>query len=252
MKISKEYCGILDPECVGGGIIKKSILACEIDGIQTTYIQLPEESSLILHPEPGTISVFLMLIGKGNIRHNNLSFAIDEVSLFAPVTGTDITILSGRGLLGLLEIRITLTESDIRAILEKKDLFPYFMPYSKCRKYRESIKSEKTISRMILPENIVPRFCVGSVETTGPDNVSTHSHPMLEQFFFGLPGNQCTVHADGEDSQFVGNFLLHIPLGSEHAVSVETGNQLHYIWMDLFRSLEDMEYMQTTHIMEDQ
>jgi len=98
----------------------------------------------------------------------------------------------------------------------------------------------------------VPRLCIGSVETSGPDEVATHTHPMLDQLFFGLPGNDCMVMADNAESRFLENDLLHIPLGSMHGVSVEAGKHLHYIWIDLFHSEEEMGYMKDTHIIIDE
>ena len=105
---------------------------------------------------------------------------------------------------------------------------------------------------MILPENIVPRLCIGSVETSGPDEVGAHTHPMLEQLFYGLKMNNCIVRADGIEAAFKENTLLHIPLGSRHGVVVEEGKILNYIWMDLFRSQEDMGYIRDNHIMKDE
>ena len=101
---------------------------------------------------------------------------------------------------------------------------------------------------MILNEDIVPRLCMGSVETSGPDEVAAHIHPMLDQLFFGLSGNDCMVMAGTAESRFLENDLLHIPLGSRHGVSVETGKYLNYIWIDLFHTQEEMGYMKDTHI----
>jgi hypothetical protein len=60
---------------------------------------------------------------------------------------------------------------------------------------------------------------------------------MLEQYFLGLPGCNATVIADGENSKLLSWTLLHIPLGLTYGVTVEDGNELHYIWIDLFRDL---------------
>jgi hypothetical protein len=128
---------------------------------------------------------------------------------------------------------------------------PYFTTWSKCKKYKEAIKSAKTINRMLLPENIVPRFCLGSVETAGPDKVGTHAHPMLEQLFFGLKMNDCIVTADEEKTSFRENDLLHIPLGSEHGVLVNNGKKLCYIWIDFFHNREGMQYIAENHSIEE-
>jgi hypothetical protein len=161
------------------------------------------------------------------------------------------SIKAGNGSLGLLEITIMLNEKEFDSVRLQTGKLPYFVDYTKCAEYKESIKSPKTTSRTILPENIIPRFCLGSVETTGPDTVGAHAHPMLEQLFFGLPHNDCVVKADEAVTTFKENTLLHIPLGSTHGVTVEEGRILYYIWMDLFRSQDDMSYIRENHITKD-
>ena len=100
---------------------------------------------------------------------------------------------------------------------------------------------------MILPEDIVPRVCIGTVETTGPDEVASHTHPMLEQLFLGLKGNEVRVSADSEITGFRENDLLHIPLGSDHGVKVAEGKALHYLWVDIFSDRSALDYMRDNH-----
>jgi hypothetical protein len=124
---------------------------------------------------------------------------------------------------------------------------PFFVRYSECEAYAEAIKSSRTVSRTIVPADRVPRFCMGSVEAVGPDEVGAHAHPMLEQLFFGLPGNSCAVTADEAVETLEARALLHVPLGSRHGVRVGGGHRMHYIWMDFFRRDEDMAYLQEQH-----
>jgi hypothetical protein len=70
---------------------------------------------------------------------------------------------------------------------------------------------------------------------------------MLEQLFMGLRPNHCFVHADGDECLFTEDMLLHVPLGSSHGVRVDEGHDLHYVWIDLFRSAADMAYISEAH-----
>ena len=181
-----------------------------------------------------------------------MSFPADEFALFIPGLHREFSIAAGKEKLSYLEIAMSLAPHDLETLDKQQDRWPYYIAYSECKKYNESIKSEKTISRMILPEDIVPRLCIGSVETSGPDEVAAHTHPMLEQLFFGLPGNDCIVTADDVETRFLGNDLLHIPLGSMHGASVKADKDLHYIWIDLFHSHVDMDYIKNTHLIIDE
>ena len=145
-----------------------------------------------------------------------------------------------------------LAAEDLLWLDEREDKFPYFVRYAECRQYVDDTKSGETVSRIILHEDIVPRLCIGSVQTSGPDEVGAHTHPMLEQLFFGLAGNDVLVMADSAEVRFLEKDLLHIPLGSSHGAKVEAGKELHYVWIDIFHSLEDLDYIKDNHIMKDE
>jgi quercetin dioxygenase-like cupin family protein len=142
----------------------------------------------------------------------------------------------------------------VQVIKNKIDNFDtlYIKALADCPTYKEDIKSDKTLNRMILPEGLVPRFAMGSVETEGPDEVGEHDHPMLDQIFFGLKGCKCSCFANGEETVLTENMMLHIPLASKHYVSVAEGDKLAYIWMDFFLTLEGEKYMGEQHQVEEE
>ena len=128
-----------------------------------------------------------------------------------------------------------------------KTAVPYALRYDDAVKYREDCKSEKTVSRMLLPEGIIPRLAIGSVQTTGPDRVERHEHPFCDQLFFSLPENDMTVEMDNVDFAMSGNTLLHIPLASSHGVAVHERGIAHYIWMDFVIDPRGIEYLHSAH-----
>ncbi len=127
----------------------------------------------------------------------------------------------------------------------------YIKAIKDCPMYTEDIKSAKTINRMLLAEGMVPRFCMGTVTTEGPDQVGAHKHPMLDQLFFGLDSCECRVFADGSEAVLKENMLLHIPLASTHHTVVDAGKKMNYLWMDFFKTLEGQRYMNEQHHMVD-
>ena len=86
---------------------------------------------------------------------------------------------------------------------------------------------------------------MGTVQTIGPDAVGTHEHPMLDQLFLGLAGNDVIVHADDQQVEFKEFALLHIPIGSSHWVTVEEGKNMYYQWMDFFLTKKGEEWLKT-------
>ena len=175
---------------------------------------------------------------------DGVAFAFAEVAaFFAPGDGS-IVIKATSTPLEYLEILIDLQEPEAPLLLPRG---PFFIRYSHCEAYSEAIKSAKTVSRTIVPANTIPRFCMGSVEAMGPDEVAAHSHTMLEQLFLGLPENACVVTANDAETVLGERALLHIPLGSRHGVRVGGGRRMHYVWMDFFRNEEDLAYIQEQH-----
>jgi len=252
MKIKSASCEIAGAGDFDRGIARILLLPGEIIGIKTFWAELHGGIANNYLPEENEQRILLFTEGTGSIVQDGVNFAIDELALFVPDIHRDFIISSGKKNLYYLEIKVHLAAEDLLWLGEREDKFPYFIPYTESRQYVDDIKSEKTASRIILPEDIVPRLCIGSVQTSGPDEVEAHTHPMLEQLFFGLAGNDVIVLADSAEARFMEKDLLHIPLGSSHGVKVEAGKKLHYVWIDIFHSLEDIDYIKDNHIMKDE
>jgi hypothetical protein len=194
--------------------------------------------------------VLLPMNGKGRLSTvQGIINLVPESIVRVPFNRTYVFDVARGCQLHVLRIRKLLNEKDKKDIIrqEKYHTKLYAPLFSDCPAYKEAIKSPKTLNRMLLPENYVPRFCMGSVETTGPDTVGAHEHPMLDQIFFGLKKCRGTLHANEAQAPIVENGLLHIPLGSRHGASVKKGNRLYYIWMDFFLTLEGQSYMSEKH-----
>lgn len=248
MKIHKESCTAGNTGSFQEGITRKSLLPDVVNSVTTLFYGLQERKFIEFFPDKDRLSVFLFTSGRGIMKLNGHELMIDEVALFVPGPRDVALIISKAGGLGVLQIQLELSLKDHAFLEKKQNKLPYFITYSCCKRYREVIKSKKTINRTLLPDHVVPRLCIGSVETTGPDQIEPHSHPELEQFFFGLDSNHCRVTADTAISGFRENDFLHIPSGSVHGVTVEAGHKLHYVWIDIFRNLEDMSYIKDHHL----
>jgi hypothetical protein len=190
--------------------------------------------------------VWLFIGGPAVIHARSLDYKLtDETIARAPLGwGWSIEVEAGQTLRAI-RIRKELSVED-RGELAKfaeNNAAPWIRRFLDCPSYTEAIKSPKTVSRTLLPENFVPRMAIGTVETTGPDRVGRHQHPMLEQYFIGLQGNDATVSADAVNSQFPEFSILHIPLGSMHGTEVAAGKRLYYVWLDFFTTKEGQEWL---------
>jgi quercetin dioxygenase-like cupin family protein len=201
------------------------------------------------HSEPAHATqavVWLVLEGKGTLRARNQSYAISGETIARAPQGWPWRIEAAPDQpLHLLRVKRDLTPADLEDMRKYPELqaVPWVKSFLDCLPYKEAIKSPKTTSRTLLPENHVARMALGTVETTGPDEVGAHSHPMLEQLFLGLRGNDITVTADASQANLTGFDILHIPLGSHHGARVAAGRKLHYVWMDFFMDKSGQEWL---------
>jgi quercetin dioxygenase-like cupin family protein len=224
----------------------RDVLPGEIPGIRSTMISLAPG---IVHHEPSSTEedrVVLVLSGRGEITADGKRHPVaGETVVHFPVGWSmDVKANDPEGL-DLLVLRLTLTPVDREDLAAHADLnrVAYIKAFEECEAYTEAIKSPKTVSRTLLPKDIVPRMAVGTVETTGPDKVSPHRHPMLEQYFLGLEGNDIIVQSDSVRTSLKANELFHIPQGSNHGAEVAEGRKLYYVWMDFFQDRKGLEWL---------
>jgi len=255
MKINSEILSTIVLEGKPDGYVNTGkMMANEIDEVYPEYIIAKGPYKKQISATTDYYDVLLSLSGEASLKvGDTLHIMKGNYIVKIPFnTAYELKVEQGDEFYCLL-IRKGLDEKDLLEIEKELDMHEnlYFKAFSECPVYTEEIKSAKTLNRMILPERLVPRFCIGTVETTGPDEVGAHQHPMLEQLFLGLPECNCKVKADESSLLLTENMILHIPLGSMHSVSVKEGEKLSYVWLDFFKTIEGQDYISEQHQMDE-
>ncbi len=233
-----------------GYVSVRHVLSNEIEGLITGIFSVKGSHCVQELPQLYTYDVLVILKGDVVFGSEGEKYRLNTKYIIRPAYNKPYCIQVEEGSEAhFIRFRKTLKEEDLQDIRDHADCHQsvFLRAFSDCPVYSEAIKSSKTINRMILQEGLVPRFCMGSVYTEGPDRVAEHDHPMLDQLFFGLEACKCTCYAAGESIIMTENMLLHIPLGSKHSVSVAGGDILSYIWCDFFLSPEGQKYMKEQH-----
>lgn len=232
-----------------GEVRKERLLFGEVAGVEVEHVSLAGPISQSESLAEGYDSIFLFVKGRGSLRAGGKIHYIEPETIALPFSFANMTIEVAEGnTLHFVCIRKQLTAQDLQDMKKFSSRIPdgiYFKKFSDCQAYTEAIKSPKTVSRTVLAKDYVPRVAMGTVETTGPDEVGAHEHPMLDQLFLGLADNDSTVHADDAQVHFSPFSILHIPLGSRHWVEVEDGHRMYYMWMDFFLTKEGEEWLKT-------
>ncbi len=233
----------------GEQIFMEELLPGEIADTKIEHIAYTGPTLQNLQLSDANVDMFLFMKGKGTLKADTTSFNLVPESIAIPMAQKSITIEVPEGEeLHFVKFTKKLSEQDMLDMKEfpeenKYDIF--FTEFDDCESYTEKIKSPNTVSRTVLPEDIIPRVALGTVEAPGPDEVGAHMHPMLDQLFLGLTNNDVTVHADGASAAFKEYSLLHIPIGSSHWVSVDDNKTMYYLWMDFFLTKEGQEWLKT-------
>ena len=231
------------------------LLPDEIKGARVLSFKIPRGESAVFGPDRASPNgaaarIFVLVGGKGQLRAAGRSHALAERAIFAPDPAGDFSILALEESL-VLEIQWAVEEGESSFMEAFALRAPYIQQYSASPLYNETTKSKKTRSRSLLLQRILPRICIGSVETEGPDRVGVHAHPRIEQLFYTFPENEMDLLVDGERHHIGGDILLHIPVGSEHGAEVAPGKKLHYIWIDFVIDDEGLRYLDEAHELHD-
>ncbi|ANY84058.1 hypothetical protein BB934_38010 (plasmid) [Microvirga ossetica] len=224
----------------------RTLLEGEIQGATVVHHSLLEGAALTSIADLHVLRVFFLISGDASFSHGAAKLRFSERMCLVPDPREGL-LIAVDDRCELLEIRWQLANGEVEGLLPSVGSFPYVQIYSDCDQYRDYFKSEKTISRTIIPPHLLPRFCMGSVESIGPDRIEPHAHPMLDQLFFSLAENDIILLIDGERHRMKGNTLLHIPLGSDHGVDVPPGHRMHYLWLDFFSETKGMDYIVDVH-----
>ena len=219
----------------------------EIPGARPVHHTIPAGQTLKFAGNCGYYHILILIQGKASFTTADRTDVYDTRLTYVPASDADLTIVAETDV-QILEIQWDIFPEDSEMLAEYRTEFPVRVPYQDSIQYVDRNKSPKTISRMMIPQRVIPRFSLGSVESYGYDLVKPHSHPMLDQFFFSFPENDMDVLIDGEHIPMGGNMILHIPLGSDHGVKVDGNRHLHYMWIDVMPDQEKgLERLNRTH-----
>ena len=187
--------------------------------------------TLTIPANVGCYHICVLVAGDADFQTDGKTYKFNERVTFVPAPDKEL-VITAHANVNIVEVQWDCEEGDSKLIKEYNTVFPVAQTYKDAIQYTDPNKSEKTISRMMIPHKVIPRFAIGSVETYGYDYVNEHAHPMLDQFFFSIPENDMNVLIDGEKIPMKGNQVFHIPLGSNHGVDIPEGKHCHYMWID--------------------
>ncbi|MGM9682345.1 MAG: AraC family ligand binding domain-containing protein [Eubacteriales bacterium] len=204
----------------------------DISGLHPRAYMIPAGNSVEFPAECGYYHIIVKTLGQAVFTTDGKDYSCEERLSFVPAPDKSLTVRAVTDTF-MMEFRFDTKPEDAEDLKNFGTEFPVFVPYQQSIQYLDPHKSQKTISRMMIPHKIIPRFTMGSVESFGYDIVNPHAHPMLDQLFYSFPENKMDLLIDGERYPMGSNEIMHIPLGSNHGVEVTGEDHLHYMWIDV-------------------
>ncbi len=214
-----------------------SMLDGVIPGATVYYHNMLAGEQVQFMADTSFIRIFFLCVGAVTFQSEGQEYAYDEKAVFANKPEKTVEILANSNA-QVVEIRWEMNADDLQELAETEFDFPITEKYVDAPQYRDPFKSEKTISRAIVKQRVIPRFAMGSVETHGDDLIGQHEHPLLDQFFWSFSENDCDLLIDDLVYPMYGDTFLYIPLGSNHGVKTAGKQIAHYIWLDFIQDPE--------------
>ncbi|MFA9390989.1 MAG: hypothetical protein ACERKD_14365 [Prolixibacteraceae bacterium] len=234
----------------GTTVLTEELLVGEIAETNIKHIAYAGPADHTITLSDDYVTMFMFVSGKGTLYADTLTYQLVPESMAIPmieIKSVQLKVPAGEEL-HFIQFTKKLSEQDLEDLKnfpEENKYNLYFTRFEDCEPYTEKIKSPNTVSRTVLPADIIPRVALGTVEAPGPDEVGAHSHAMLDQLFLGLSKNDVVVHADNASATFKEFALLHIPIGASHWVRVGENKKMYYLWMDFFLTKEGQEWLKT-------
>lgn len=191
--------------------------------------------------------ILFLIEGAASVSTASGTYFMDEKGMFVDESGLDVEICSGVGA-RFFEIEKHMTDTDLETKKKYTSTFPILQIYSKCEQYTDFSKTPKTINRIVLEQENIPRFAMGSVESVGEDHVTPNAHPEIDQFFFTFPENDTELIINDETMNLLGDTLLHIPLGADHGTNLAEDKKMHYLWIDCLVDEKYAEILKEDHV----
>ncbi|HCT90424.1 MAG TPA: hypothetical protein DF613_03425 [Lachnospiraceae bacterium] len=223
-----------------------SLLDGEIPGAEVFHHSLKKGEVLFLGEQPEKLRTLLVIDGAIALKDAEAGSILGEKCTYVAKIG-EVVRADCLSDTHILEILWQLDEAELNSLFQGGTQLPMIQEYKKCSQYREEFKTKKSISRAMIDHHALPGFCMGSNESYGPDLVGKHAHPLLDQFFFSFEENDVDLLIDDMVQPYKGNTLIHIPLGSDHGVSISGGKKMHYVWIDFMVGAGAVSYLDDVH-----
>ena len=227
-------------EIMENGVLRAEMLAGMVDGVHTYKCRVKAGDVLELEIFSGCTQLFYFTYGEGFIVTRKEAYNVKEPSLFLPDIDNGHNELHAVTDMEFLHFVSLMLPEDVERFNKWHITMPRFCPVSQCIQYRECFRPESIKAYSILDTDFLTRMTMGAIIGTGPNKAEPHSHENLYQWYYGMPGTKFIYKAAGEEIELCEGDMAFIPTDIEHAISVEKGECVNYVWFEIELTKDEM------------
>lgn len=217
---------------LGNGISRAEMLPGMVEGVNTYKCVVKAGTVVELETFGDRTQIYYFTKGQGFVVTDNKAFNIDEPAIFIPNMDLEKNVLHAVTDMEFLQLICTMLPEDYERFEKWHIELPRFCPTSQSIRYKEGFRPDGIKAYSILDTDFLTRMTMGAIIGTGPNKAAPHSHNNLRQWYYGMPGTSFIYRAAGEEIELKEGDWAYIPTDIEHAIEVEEGKFVHYVWFE--------------------
>lgn len=202
-------------------------------GVRVFRCALKAGSTVKPEIAPDTLQVLCLTNGIGAVTTPVKSFAVNEVSFFAPDPNGEYRIHAGTDMFYTMFV-IAQGEADRKRYEDFHMAVPFFKPLSQCTEYVQvSCKTKNTRSYSVIPTKRFCRVLMGVAESWGDrEGTFEKGHPAVAQWNVPFGDAEQTVDVEGVTFAQRAGDVSYIKAGCDHALYTTGTQHAAYIWFE--------------------
>ena len=184
------------------------------------------------------IQFFAFISASGYVLTTDRSYNIDDRAVFCPDFDKDpgIEIHAGAEDLEFYRYIGVMNDWDIRRFKLQHIVLPRFRLFKDGVRYTEGFTGDagsNLRSHLLLEGRQLGRYSMGYNVGEGPSFVGTHTHDVVEQWYFVLQDSSFTYTADQGDVEMEAYDVSYTDRGVPHGSKARADQKINYFWVEL-------------------
>lgn len=221
------------------GLSQKPLLPGASNDVEIYQCKLDAKNKIIpeLFKYEDKIQFFFFTNASGYVATDSIAHNITDKAVYVPDYDREpFFIQAGEEDLNFVHFIGKQNKIDVDMMNECHIVLPRFRLLKDSWRYTEGFTGDagsNVKSHMVLEHEYFGRYSMGWNCGTGPTFIGEHTHPDLEQWYYGLDDTEFYYIAGDEEYEFQGGDISHTVIGTPHGSKSDAGKKIDYVWFEL-------------------